>query len=157
MSQEWAKFLKETRRLRGWSQGRLSEETAKYMPEGREPVSVGWISAMERNQAHPDSGANAHPSEDVAEAIGRALGVDVDEARLRAGFKRLNDEPIASGLGAVTVIIPATGDVTVVSGNGTALQAPREMFESAALNARGVLASNREARAKGDREDAASK
>jgi|SRR5690606_4835298 len=55
--------------------------------------SKQYISVLEREEPHALTGKPVKPSEDVVEALAAALGTDLDEARLAAGYAPLKEVP----------------------------------------------------------------
>lgn len=53
----------------------------------RAGVSKQYVSLLERSAAHPVTGKHVQPGLDKVESLAEALGADVDEARMMAGYE----------------------------------------------------------------------
>src|ERR1700730_844835 len=70
-------WLSEKRKEAGLTQAELAE---------RAGASKQYISNLERNAPHPETGAHPRPKVEIVDAIARALGAPVHQARLAAGY-----------------------------------------------------------------------
>lgn len=78
---EWLRLARKTARL---TQG----EVAK-----RAGISTSYVSTLERNAGHPITEAEPQPKLEVVDSIARAVGVEIDEARLAAGYAPQSTAP----------------------------------------------------------------
>jgi transcriptional regulator with XRE-family HTH domain len=70
-------WLREKRKARDWTQEELGKKAG---------ISISYVSTLERNQPHSITGTELRPALDKVDAIARALGVPLAEARLAAGY-----------------------------------------------------------------------
>lgn len=78
---DFGKWLRDSRKRAGLTQGELGK---------RAKISTSYVSTLERGERHHLTNAPPQPAPDVVEAIGEALGVPIDEARLAAGYAPKN-------------------------------------------------------------------
>ncbi len=70
-------WLLEKRREKRLTQGQLGE---------RAGLSTSYVSTIERGQRHSTTNAVPRPTEQTVEKLAAALGVDIDDARIAAGY-----------------------------------------------------------------------
>jgi transcriptional regulator with XRE-family HTH domain len=73
----FAKWILEKRKALGLTQGQLAERVG---------VSVSYISALERNEPFGKYGRERKPSVEIVDKIAKALQLDRDETRIKAGY-----------------------------------------------------------------------
>jgi transcriptional regulator with XRE-family HTH domain len=73
----FAKWILEKRKELGLTQGQLAERVG---------VSVSYISALERNEPFGKYGRERKPSVEIVDKIAKALQLDRDETRIKAGY-----------------------------------------------------------------------
>jgi transcriptional regulator with XRE-family HTH domain len=81
-------WLQEKRKEAGLTQAELAE---------RAGASKQYISNLERNAPHPETGAHPRPKVEIVDAIARALGAPLHQARLAAGYAA-PDETLSRGM-----------------------------------------------------------
>lgn len=78
----FGQWLLRCRKERGWTQKFLHEKSG---------VSESYISTLERSQPHSITGAKLRPEPDKVELLAKALGENVDQALIIAGYSPNNE------------------------------------------------------------------
>ena len=78
----FGKWLKEKRKAAGFTHDTLAESATGHGVR----MSAGYISNIERDYYTNQDGQPSRPSERIVDAIAKALGCPLDEARLAAGY-----------------------------------------------------------------------
>lgn len=73
----FGKTVHEERKSRGWTQSELAKKSG---------VSVSYISTIEREQPHSQTGAKLRPEPEVIKGIAKALDLDIDDALIYYGY-----------------------------------------------------------------------
>ncbi len=77
MAENFGQWLIAKRKDAGFTQGQLAKKAG---------ISTSYVSTLERQQPHSITDAIPQPAIDVVESLAKALGENIDEARLAAGY-----------------------------------------------------------------------
>jgi transcriptional regulator with XRE-family HTH domain len=81
-SKTFGEWLRAKRKLAGLSQQAVSDRAKNFGTT----ISKQYVSNLERNAAHPTTGALPSPTLKKVDALAGAVGAPIPEARLMAGF-----------------------------------------------------------------------